>query len=62
LTGTVYRDADWVLLDVAGVRWALLGETARALTTGRTITASGTVTRSPAGCPVDKALTVNRLA
>jgi hypothetical protein len=49
-----------VLLDVSGVRWALLGETARALTTGRTVTATGTVTRPPAGCPVDKALTVSR--
>jgi hypothetical protein len=58
----VHRDADWVLLDVAGVRWALLGKTARALTTGRTVTATGTVTQPPSGCPVDRALTVSRLS
>ena len=61
LTGTVYRDADWVLLDVAGVRWALLGEPARTLKAGQTATATGTLTQPPAGCPVNMALTVTRV-
>jgi hypothetical protein len=61
LTGTVHRDGKWVLLDVAGVRWALLGEQALTLATGQAVTATGTVTRPPAGCPVDKALSVSRL-
>jgi hypothetical protein len=62
LTGTVHRDAGWVLLDVAGKRWALLGKAPQSLVTGHTATATGTVTRAPAGCPAELALNVTRLS
>jgi hypothetical protein len=62
LTGTVHRDGDWVLLDVAGKRWALLGGATRSLKAGQTATTIGTLTQPPAGCPVDMALTVTRVS
>jgi hypothetical protein len=59
--GVVERSGEWTLLrDTTGGRWALLGERARLLRTGAQVEVRGTVTTPPAGCPVDRALTVTQ--
>jgi hypothetical protein len=58
LHGTVERSGDWVLLRTDDGVWALLGRRGAALTTGATATVTGIPATPPAGCPVDRAVTV----
>jgi hypothetical protein len=58
LKGEVERSGGWVLLRTDDGVWALLGRRGAALSTGATATVTGIPATPPAGCPVDRALTV----
>jgi hypothetical protein len=58
MKGEVERSGGWVLLRTDDGVWALLGRRGAALSTGATATVTGIPATPPAGCPVDRALTV----
>jgi len=60
LHGTVERSGGWVLLRTDDSVWALLGRRGAALKAGAAATVVGIPATPPAGCPVDRALTVYR--